>query len=183
MERAAQGGGGVPIPGGVQETCGCGTSGPGLAGMAVLGWHLGSMTVEFFSSLNDSKFLLATEPLRKQGELRQRRAGAGLSCPTVGARAQPRPPQLSGPSAVRGPAAGRGEGEAQPCALVRLQIPFAVWCGEGSASLWRSLGNLGERFFFPCFSCLGIELVLGQPQRVNSETVYDSAEGEGLWLP
>jgi len=31
------GGGGVPIPGGVQETCRCGTSEHGLVGMVVLG--------------------------------------------------------------------------------------------------------------------------------------------------
>jgi len=32
LEQAAQGSGGVPIPGGVQKTCRCGTSGQGLAG-------------------------------------------------------------------------------------------------------------------------------------------------------
>ena len=34
---SAQGSGGVPIPGGVQKPCGCGTWGHGLAGMGVLG--------------------------------------------------------------------------------------------------------------------------------------------------
>jgi len=39
LARAAQGSGGVTIPGGVQETCGCGTSGHGLAGTVVAdGW-------------------------------------------------------------------------------------------------------------------------------------------------
>jgi len=37
LDQAAQGGGGVPIPGGVQKPCGCGTLGHGLAGMGVLG--------------------------------------------------------------------------------------------------------------------------------------------------
>jgi len=32
LEWAAQGGGGVTIPGGVQETSGCGTEGHGLVG-------------------------------------------------------------------------------------------------------------------------------------------------------
>jgi len=37
LDQAAQGGGGVIIPGGVQKTCRCGTAGHGLAGMVVLG--------------------------------------------------------------------------------------------------------------------------------------------------
>jgi len=37
LEQAAQGSGGVTIPGGVQKTCRCGTSGHGLAVMVVLG--------------------------------------------------------------------------------------------------------------------------------------------------
>jgi len=37
LGQAAQGSGGVPIPGGVQEMCRCGTSGHGLAGMGVMG--------------------------------------------------------------------------------------------------------------------------------------------------
>jgi len=36
-DQAAQGSGGVPIPGGVQKTCRCGTSGHGLAGVVGLG--------------------------------------------------------------------------------------------------------------------------------------------------
>jgi len=32
LERAAQGGGGVTVPGGIQETCRCGTEGHGLLG-------------------------------------------------------------------------------------------------------------------------------------------------------
>jgi len=40
LDQAAQGSGGVPVPGGVQKPCGCGTSGHGLVGMVVLveGW-------------------------------------------------------------------------------------------------------------------------------------------------
>jgi len=37
LEQAAQGSGGVTIPGGVQKTCRYVTSGHGLAGMVVLG--------------------------------------------------------------------------------------------------------------------------------------------------
>ena len=37
LEQAAQGSGGVPIPGGVQKACSYGTLGHGLAGMMVLG--------------------------------------------------------------------------------------------------------------------------------------------------
>jgi len=37
LDQAAQGSGGVPISGGAQKPCGCGTSGHGLAGMGVLG--------------------------------------------------------------------------------------------------------------------------------------------------
>jgi len=37
LEQAAQGSGGVPIPGGVQKTRRCGISGHGLVGMVVLG--------------------------------------------------------------------------------------------------------------------------------------------------
>jgi len=37
LKQAAQESGGVTIPGGVQKTCRCGTSGYGLAGMMVLG--------------------------------------------------------------------------------------------------------------------------------------------------
>ena len=48
--------GGVPIPGGVQKPCGCGTS-HGLAGMVVLGRRLDLMILEDFSNLNDSMIL------------------------------------------------------------------------------------------------------------------------------
>ena len=37
LAQAAQGGGGVPIPGGVQKTCRCGTWASGLVCMVVLG--------------------------------------------------------------------------------------------------------------------------------------------------
>ena len=51
--QAAQGGGGVTIPGGVEETHKCGTEGrwaAGIAGVVGLDW----MVLEVFSSLNDS---------------------------------------------------------------------------------------------------------------------------------
>ena len=57
LEQAAQGGGGVTIPGGVQKMCKCGTSGHGLAGMVVLGGWLDSMILEVFSNLNESMIL------------------------------------------------------------------------------------------------------------------------------
>jgi len=53
LDQAAQGSGGVPIPGGVQKPCGCGTWGQGLAGMGVLGWRLELMILEVFSNLHD----------------------------------------------------------------------------------------------------------------------------------
>ena len=40
VAQAAQGGGGVTIHGGVQETCRCGTEGRGLVGMVEMGWWL-----------------------------------------------------------------------------------------------------------------------------------------------
>jgi len=43
LGQAAQGGGGVPVPGGVQTPCGCGIWGQGLAGVGVLGWRLGDL--------------------------------------------------------------------------------------------------------------------------------------------
>jgi len=48
LEQAAQG---VPIPGGVQKTCRCGTSGYGLPGMVGLGGWLDLMILEVFSNL------------------------------------------------------------------------------------------------------------------------------------
>jgi len=54
LEQAAQGGGGVPTPGGVQKPRRCGTSGRGLADVVVLVWQLDLMTLEVFSNLNDS---------------------------------------------------------------------------------------------------------------------------------
>jgi len=51
MHTTARGSGGVPIPGGVQKTCRCGTSGCGLAGMVVLGRRLDLMILEVFSNL------------------------------------------------------------------------------------------------------------------------------------
>jgi len=52
LDQAAQGSGGVPIPGGIQKMCRCGASGHGLAGMVVLGGLLDLMFVEVFSNLN-----------------------------------------------------------------------------------------------------------------------------------
>jgi len=37
LEQAAQGSGGVTVPGGVKKMCRCSTSGHGLAGMVVFG--------------------------------------------------------------------------------------------------------------------------------------------------
>jgi len=52
LDQAAQGGGGVTIPGGVQKLCTSGTSGHGLADMVVLGWRLDLVILEVFSNLN-----------------------------------------------------------------------------------------------------------------------------------
>jgi len=57
LEQAAQGGGGVPIPGGVQKKCRCGTAGHGLAGTVVLGWWLDLMILGGSSNRNDSMIL------------------------------------------------------------------------------------------------------------------------------
>jgi len=57
LEQAAQGSGGITIPGGVKKTCRCGTSGHGSAGMVVLGWRLEMMILEVFSNLNTSMIL------------------------------------------------------------------------------------------------------------------------------
>ena len=57
LDQAAQGSGGVPIPGGVQKPCGCGTWGHGLASMVVLGCRLHLMILEVFSNLSDSIIL------------------------------------------------------------------------------------------------------------------------------
>ena len=57
MEQAAQGSGGVPIPGGVQKMCRHGTLGHGLVGVVMLGWQLDLMILEVFSNLNDSVML------------------------------------------------------------------------------------------------------------------------------
>jgi len=50
LEHAAQGGGGVPIPGAAQKTCRCGTSGYGLVGMVAFGGWL-DLILEVFSNL------------------------------------------------------------------------------------------------------------------------------------
>ena len=49
--QAAQGSGGVPVPGDVEKTCGCGTSGYVLVGVVVLGGWLDLMILEVFSDL------------------------------------------------------------------------------------------------------------------------------------
>ena len=50
LEQAAQGDGWVPIPGGVQKTCRCGTLGYALAFIVVLGGWLDLMILEIFSN-------------------------------------------------------------------------------------------------------------------------------------
>ena len=62
LEQAAQGGGGVPIPGGVHRTCRCGTSGYGLVGKVVLGGWLDLMILEVLSNLWFSDALGAGMP-------------------------------------------------------------------------------------------------------------------------
>ena len=51
LEQAAQGGDGVPFPGGVQKPCRRGTSGYGLVDMVMLGCQLDLMILEVFSNL------------------------------------------------------------------------------------------------------------------------------------
>ena len=51
LEWAAQGGGGVTISGGVQETFRCCTEGHGLVGNMVVGGQLDWMILEVFSNL------------------------------------------------------------------------------------------------------------------------------------
>ena len=72
LGQAAQGSGGVPIPGGVQTPSGCGTWGHGLAAMVVLGWQLGLMTLDVFSNLNDS---MSQQKARWTAEQHPRHAG------------------------------------------------------------------------------------------------------------
>ena len=57
LDQAAQGSGGVTIPGGVQKPSGCGPLGHGLTGMAVLGWWWDLMILEVFSNLNNPMIL------------------------------------------------------------------------------------------------------------------------------
>ena len=57
LDQAAQGGRGVPIPGGVQKPCRGGTLGHGLAGVGVMGRWLDLVILEVFSNLNDSMIL------------------------------------------------------------------------------------------------------------------------------
>ena len=54
LERAAQGGGGVTIPGGVQEMCRCDTKEHGQWATLVVGGWLDQMILKVFSNLNDS---------------------------------------------------------------------------------------------------------------------------------
>lgn len=54
LEESAQGGGGMPIPAGVQGRTGCGTQCSGLDDKVVLGHRLDSIISEFFSKLIDS---------------------------------------------------------------------------------------------------------------------------------
>ena len=57
MAQAAQGGGGVTAPGGVQEAWRCGTEGCGQWVILVVGGQLDYMILEVFSNLNDSMIL------------------------------------------------------------------------------------------------------------------------------
>ena len=57
LEQAAQRGGEVTIPGGVQKMCRHGLSGHGLGDMIVLGCRLDLMILEVFSNLNDAMIL------------------------------------------------------------------------------------------------------------------------------
>jgi len=57
LAQAAQGSGGVPIPGRVQTPCGCGPWGHGLAGVVGLGWRLDVVILEVFSNLKNSMIL------------------------------------------------------------------------------------------------------------------------------
>jgi len=69
LDQAAQGSGAVPIPGGVQNPCGCGTSGHGLAGTVVSGWWLDLMILEVSSNLDDClipRLCSMTEPRGKR---------------------------------------------------------------------------------------------------------------------
>ena len=54
LGRVAQGGGGVPVPGGVQGEVGRGAWGQGLVVTLVVGGRLDQMILEGFSDLNDS---------------------------------------------------------------------------------------------------------------------------------
>jgi len=54
LGQAAQGSGGVPIPGGGQITCRYGTSRHDLAGMVGMGGQLDLMILEVFSNFSDS---------------------------------------------------------------------------------------------------------------------------------
>lgn len=56
-ERAAQGGGGVPVPRGISEMCGCGTEGRGLVtGLSRSGGWL-DLILKICSNLDDSVIL------------------------------------------------------------------------------------------------------------------------------
>ena len=57
VAQTAQGGGGVVVPGGVPEPCGCGTEGYSQWATLEVGGWLGWMSLEVFSNLNDSVIL------------------------------------------------------------------------------------------------------------------------------
>ena len=86
LDQAAQGGGGVTIPGGIQKMCRCGTSGHGLAGTGVLGWRLDLIILEVFSNINISMILCWRERwgvVNTSGNrsLRRRYPSRGATCP------------------------------------------------------------------------------------------------------
>jgi len=61
VAQAAQGGGAVTAPGGVQELCGCGTEGRGQGAVLVVGGQLAKMVLVVFSNLNGSVTLCLYE--------------------------------------------------------------------------------------------------------------------------
>ena len=63
LAQAAQGGGGVTVPQGVQEPCGCGIEGHVLVGMVGSCWQLDWMISEVFSNLNNCMLNYKTNKL------------------------------------------------------------------------------------------------------------------------
>jgi len=131
LAQAAQGGGGVPISGGVQTPCGCGTWGHGLAGTEVLGWRLDLVTSEIFSNL------WCYKKLPQVGGFQ----GVLLS-----------PAPLSTPQ-------HRGQGHPPACrARWRTAIPGGErlgWASTPGGSTWPQLDQLETRRAQPSWGILG----------------------------